>query len=164
MATSTGTRPVLRFGPFEFDAATGELFRNGQRVPLQDKPGQVLAALLEHPGAIATREELRLALWETDTFVDFEHGLNTAIKKVRKALGDSAESPAFIETLARRGYRFIAPVTPVTALASARTPAPAGADARVAGKRALQWGLLMFLAAAAFAGIWIARGRPGPAS
>ena len=103
----------LQFGAFEFDLSAGELYSEGQRIRLQEQPRQVLAALLERPGQIATREELRERLWKTDTFVDFEHGLNTAIKKVRQALGDSAETPRFIETLARRGYRFIAPVTRV---------------------------------------------------
>src|ERR1043165_786152 len=103
-------RPRLQFGPFTFDQELGELSRDGQRLPLQEKPRQLLAALLERPGEVATREALRQKLWQTDTFVDFEHGLNTAIKKVRKALGDSADAPQFIETLSRRGYRFIAPV------------------------------------------------------
>src|SRR6476620_5084053 len=100
----------LRFGPFAFDQELGELSREGQRIALQEKPRQLLAALLERPGEVATREALRQKLWQTDTFVDFEHGRNTAIKKVRKALGDSADAPQFIETLSRRGYRFIAPV------------------------------------------------------
>ena len=102
--------PRLHFGPFDFDQELGELSREGERIALQEKPRQLLAALLERPGEVATREALRLKLWQTDTFVDFEHGLNTAIKKVRKALGDSADAPQFIETLSRRGYRFIAPV------------------------------------------------------
>ena len=101
----------LQFGEFEFDSAAGELYGKGQRMRLQEQPRQVLAALLERPGEVVTREELRERLWTTETFVDFEHGLNTAIKKVRQALGDSAEEPRYIETLARRGYRFIAPVT-----------------------------------------------------
>jgi len=155
MATPVGIQPVLRFGPFAFDPATGELFRDGQRVPLQDKPCQVLAALLEHPGAIATREELRQKLWETDTFVDFEHGLNTAIKKVRKALGESAESPQFIETLARRGYRFVAPVTHAqsgdVALPGGEIAAPRAGTAR------LRQVLAVFVALAAMTGIWLAQ-------
>src|SRR5574339_1291816 len=106
-------RPPLRFGPFTFDQELGHLFPEGQRIPLQDKPRQLLAALLERPGDVATREELRERLWGSDTFVDFEHGLNTAIKKVRQALGDSAEAPQFIETVSRRGYRFKAPVVVV---------------------------------------------------
>jgi len=113
----------LQFGPFEFDIVSGELYRQGERVRLQEQPRQVLSALLERPGEIVTRDELRERLWKTDTFVDFEHGLNTAIKKVRRALGDSAEAPAFIETLARRGYRFIARVESPGA-ASAAPSAP----------------------------------------
>jgi TolB-like protein/DNA-binding winged helix-turn-helix (wHTH) protein len=101
----------MKFGRFELDPATGELWREGTPVKLQDQPAQVLVALLDRPGEIVTREELRRRLWAADTFVDFEHGLNTAIKKLRQALGDSAENPRFVETLARRGYRFIAPVT-----------------------------------------------------
>ena len=165
MATLPGTRPVLRFGPFEFDTASGELFRDGARVPLQDKPGQVLAALLERPGEIATREELRQKLWETDTFVDFEHGLNTAIKKVRKALGDSADSPQFIETLARRGYRFVAPVTHA---ASSDASAP-GVDiaAPPVGTARVRHVLAIFVALAALTGIWLAQrftsAAPSPA-
>ena len=101
---------IVRFGTFELDLQTGELRHAGQRVKLQEQPFQVLAALLEHPGQIITREELRSKLWPEDTFVDFDHSLNAAIKRLRDALGESADSPVFIETLARRGYRFIAPV------------------------------------------------------
>jgi DNA-binding winged helix-turn-helix (wHTH) protein/TolB-like protein len=113
----------VRFGLFELDIAAGDLYREGVRVRLQEQPRQVLAALLERPGEVVTREQLRDRLWKNDTFVDFDHGLNTAIKKVRQALGDSAENPRFVETLARRGYRFIAPVAAVTIAA----PAPATA-------------------------------------
>jgi DNA-binding winged helix-turn-helix (wHTH) protein/TolB-like protein len=98
------------FAGFEFDRATGELFRDGSPVRLQEQPRQVLTALLERPGNVVTREDLRQRLWGGDTFVDFEHGLNTAVKKLRHTLGDSAEAPQFIETLARRGYRFIGEV------------------------------------------------------
>jgi DNA-binding winged helix-turn-helix (wHTH) protein/TolB-like protein len=101
----------VRFGDVEADLATGELIQQGRTVRLQEQPRQVLAALLERPGEVVTREALRDRLWKSDTFVDFEHGLNTAIKKLRQALGDSADEPRFVETLARRGYRFIAPVT-----------------------------------------------------
>jgi len=99
-----------RFGVFEADLTTGELRKNGVKVRLQEQPFQVLAALLERRGALVTREELRQKLWPGDTYVDFDHGLNTAINKLREALGDSAASPRFVETLARRGYRFIAPL------------------------------------------------------
>jgi Tol biopolymer transport system component/DNA-binding winged helix-turn-helix (wHTH) protein len=101
---------VIRFSTFEVNLGTGELRRQGQKVKLQEHPFQVLAALLERPGEVVTREELRSKLWPADTFVDFDHSLNAAIKRLRDALGESAETPIFVETLARRGYRFIAPV------------------------------------------------------
>ncbi len=99
-----------RFGIFELDLSAGELRKNGAKVRLQEQPLQVLALLLEHPGQVITRDELRQKLWPADTFVDFDHSLNTAVNKLRDVLGDSASSPRFVETLARRGYRFIAPV------------------------------------------------------
>lgn len=100
----------VRFGVFELDVNSGELFKAGVRVTLAAQPLQVLIALLERPGALVTRDELRQRLWPSDTFVDFEHGLNAAVKRLRDALGEDATSPRFIETLPRRGYRFIAPV------------------------------------------------------
>jgi Tol biopolymer transport system component/DNA-binding winged helix-turn-helix (wHTH) protein len=102
-----GTR---RFGVFELDLRAGELRRQGRKVKLQEQPFQVLAQLLEKPGEVVTRDELRNRLWPADTFVDFDHSLNAAIRRVRDALGDSAENPRFVETVARRGYRFLAPV------------------------------------------------------
>ena len=101
---------ILRFGVFEVDLAAGELRRSGIRIRLQEQPFQVLAFLLERPGDVVTREELRQKLWPADTFVDFDHSLNTAVNKLREALGDSASSPRYVETLARRGYRFLAPI------------------------------------------------------
>ena len=98
------------FGVFEADLTSGELRKRGRKVALQDQPFQVLALLLRRRGEIVTREELQHALWPADTYVEFEHGVNTAIKKLRQALGDSAVNPRFIETLPRKGYRFIAPV------------------------------------------------------
>jgi DNA-binding winged helix-turn-helix (wHTH) protein/TolB-like protein len=154
---SAGRR--IRFGAFEFDVAAGELFRDGRRVPLQEQPRQVLAALLEHPGEIATREELQERLWKTDTFVDFEHGLNTAIKKVRQALGDSADAPEFIETLARRGYRFIAPVSPAIPVQS---PQAARLDAEA--RRVVRWAAsFLVLLVLAAAGIWMAQRKAASA-
>ena len=102
---------LLHFGQFQLDLRTGELFKEGDRVKLQEQPCKILALLIERPGELVSREELRKKLWPDDTFVDFDHGLNIAINKLRDALGDSAEKPRFIETLPRRGYRFIAPVT-----------------------------------------------------
>jgi len=104
------TRPpseIVRFAEFEAHLRTGELRRDGRLLKLQGKPFQVLAALITHAGELVTREELRQSLWPADTFVDFEHGLNTAVNKVREVLRDSASNPRFIETLPRRGYRFI---------------------------------------------------------
>src|SRR5438128_8215016 len=101
---------MVRFGIFELDLVVGELRKSGVRIRLQEQPLQVLAMLLERPGDVVTRDELRQKLWPADTFVDFDHSLNTAVNKIREALGDSASSPRFVETLARPGYRFIAPV------------------------------------------------------
>jgi Tol biopolymer transport system component/DNA-binding winged helix-turn-helix (wHTH) protein len=115
---------IIRFSTFEVNLHTGELRQRGQKVKLQEQPLQVLAALLERPGELVTREELRSKLWPADTFVDFDHSLNAAIKRLRDALGESAESPIFIETLARRGYRFIAPVDGGSALSGIVAAAP----------------------------------------
>jgi cholera toxin transcriptional activator len=101
---------IFRFGVFEADANTGELRKAGMRLRVQEKPFQVLLVLLERPGEVVTREELRQKLWPSDTFVDFDHSLNTIVNKIREALDDSAANPRFIETLAKRGYRFLVPV------------------------------------------------------
>jgi cholera toxin transcriptional activator len=99
-----------RFGVFEVDGSTGELWRKGMRVRIHAQPFQVLMLLLEKPGEMLTREEIAHALWPNDTFVDYEQGVNSAVNRLRDALGDKASNPRFVETLARRGYRFIAPV------------------------------------------------------
>jgi len=110
------TQPMTRlgktafFGPFALDLETGELKKDGVRIRLQNQPFQILKKLVEHPGRVVTREDLRHHLWPEDTFVDFESGLNTAANRLRLALSDSAESPRYVETLPRVGYRFIAPV------------------------------------------------------
>src|ERR1700736_5733507 len=114
-------RGRLRFGVFELDPRTGELRKHGLRVRLQEQPFRVLEMLLEHAGEVVTRGELQKRLWPGDTFVDFEHGLNKAINKIREALSDSAESPRFVETVARHGYRFLADVR-VAGAASVRSP------------------------------------------
>jgi TolB-like protein/DNA-binding winged helix-turn-helix (wHTH) protein/Tfp pilus assembly protein PilF len=106
----TGRHEILRFGVFEVDVRAGEVSKQGVRIKLQEQPFHVLTVLLQRPGEVVTREELRSQNWPADTFVDFDNSLNTAINKLRDALGDSAESPRFIETLPRRGYRFIASV------------------------------------------------------
>ena len=117
----TPTR-LYRFGLYEADGRTGELRKEGRRVRLQEQPFQVLLMLLDRPAELVTREEIRQRLWPADTFVDFDHGLNTAVNKLRDALGDSASNPRFIETLARRGYRFIAPVSSTDAGVGPVTP------------------------------------------
>ncbi len=110
MSTSNPLRAIFRFGAYEVDSRTGELRKNGMRIRCQEQPIQVLVALLERPGELLTREELRQRVWPEDTFVDFDHALNTAVKKIRAALNDEADSPRYLETVPRRGYRFIAPV------------------------------------------------------
>ena len=137
------------FGVFELDLRAGELRKRGLRVRLQQQPVQVLAMLLEHAGQVVGREELQKKLWPADTFVDFDHGLNKAINKIREALGDSAESPRFVETVARRGYRFIADVriaegasVPSTELATQLAPAPDNRDRQDVGPLAMLTRLL----------------------
>src|SRR5579862_5568651 len=112
MQPGNGSPSRLRFGVFEVDLRAGELTKRGLRVRLQEQPFRVLATLLERPGSVVTRDELRQKLW-SQTVVDFDHGINKAINKIREALGDSAENPRFVETVARRGYRFLAEVTPI---------------------------------------------------
>jgi DNA-binding winged helix-turn-helix (wHTH) protein/Tfp pilus assembly protein PilF len=111
MSLEVPSRSILRFGVFEVDLRAGELHKQGMRIKLQEQPFHVLTVLLKSPGEVVTREELRSKSWPADTFVDFDNSLNTAINKLREALGDSADNPRLIETLPRRGYRFIAPVT-----------------------------------------------------
>jgi DNA-binding winged helix-turn-helix (wHTH) protein len=101
---------VFRFGVFEANEASGELRKHGVRIKLQSQPFKVLLLLLERPMGIVTREEMRQRLWGTETFVDFDHGLNTAVNKIREALGDSASVPRYVETVSGKGYRFLAPV------------------------------------------------------
>jgi DNA-binding winged helix-turn-helix (wHTH) protein/TolB-like protein len=113
MAVAPRQPDVVRFGTFEVNLDAGELRKSGVRVPLQDQPFRLLACLLQNPGRLITREDLRRALWPEDTFVDFDRGLNTAVKRLRESLGDTAETPRFIETVPKHGYRFIAPVQPV---------------------------------------------------
>jgi TolB-like protein/DNA-binding winged helix-turn-helix (wHTH) protein len=110
MATPVPSRPVVRFGNFEVDLEAGELRQKGTQIKIQDQPLRILGALLERPGEVVTREQLSERLWPSDTFVDFEHSLNSAIKKLRQALQDDPDRPVFIETLPKRGYRFIAPM------------------------------------------------------
>jgi DNA-binding winged helix-turn-helix (wHTH) protein len=154
----------FRFAVFEADIRTGELTKNGRRIRLQELPFRLLAALLEKSGEVVTREELRERLWPKTT-VDFDHGLNKAVSKIREALGDSAENPRFVETVARRGYRFLAEVTPVcevqqksaaadpaTSLASTGSPPPVGPSFKNA-RRLFALGLALVLVTS----LWIAK-------
>src|SRR5258708_7730391 len=123
MPSSNREARLLRFGVFEVDLTAGELRKNGARIRLQEQPFQVLTALLQNAGQVVTRDELREKIWPADTFVDFDHSLNTAVNKIRESLGDSASSPRFVETLARRGYRFLAPVDGVATATTVSAPA-----------------------------------------
>lgn len=149
---------TLRFGPYEADLSTGELRRDGSKVSLQDKPFQILSLLVRRPGELVTRDELRSRLWPADTFVDFEHGLNTAVKKLRQALDDSAEQPRYVETLPRRGYRFLAPVDGEGAPTESTLPPPVpahDADSPARPPRARWRGHAAWLAALiGVAGLW----------
>jgi len=113
MPTPTPTSDVLRFGIFQLDLKARELHKAGVKVKLQEQPLRVLAMLVEHAGQVVTREQLQEKIWPTDVYVTFDQGLNNAIKKVRDALGDSADNPRFVETISKRGYRFVAPVNAV---------------------------------------------------
>jgi DNA-binding winged helix-turn-helix (wHTH) protein len=135
--------PLIRFGVFEIDLQAGELRKQGLKIKLQDQPFQVLAMLLERSGQPVTREELQKKLWSADTFVDFDRSLNKAINRLREALEDSAENPRFIETVPKRGYRFIAPVVQAANF-EPRPPDRQSAQATIREK--LAWGLALLLA------------------
>jgi DNA-binding winged helix-turn-helix (wHTH) protein len=109
--STTPKTTVLYFGAFELDLEAGKLLKNGRLVRLQPQPFRLLSLLVSQPGRLVTREDIQSALWKNDTFVDFEQGVNFAVKQVREALGDRAESSVYIQTVPRRGYRFVAPVT-----------------------------------------------------
>src|SRR4051812_2893569 len=128
---------LLQFGVFEVDLRAGELRKHGVRVRLQEQPFQILTMLLERPGETVTREELRSRLWAAETFVDFDHGVNKAVNRIRDVLGDSASSPRFVETVARRGYRFIADVAVAEGVLSARREIASGEGGSRQDERAL---------------------------
>jgi TolB-like protein/DNA-binding winged helix-turn-helix (wHTH) protein/tetratricopeptide (TPR) repeat protein len=129
--TSDSGSRTIQFGNFEADLRAGELRRDGSRIKLQEQPFRVLTLLLEHPGEVVSREELRNRLWPADTFVDFDHSLNAAIRRLRDALGDSAEDPKFVETVARRGYRFLAPVNGAQTVIAVAPPPPTSQHRRM---------------------------------
>ena len=142
---------LLRFGVFELDLEVGELRKSGVRVKLQDQPFHVLVYLLQRPGQVVTREDLQKALWPSGTFVDFDHGLYSAINKIREVLGDSTDSPRFIETLPRRGYRFLAPVDGLPPSAAAAAPNPL-----ISKSRRWSFAAAPFAAACAVVFVWLA--------
>ena len=154
---------VCRFGVFEFDVRNLELRKSGVKLKLQDQPRQVLVQLLDHPGELVSREELRSLLWQENTFVDFETGLNTAVKRLRETLGDSADNTTFIETIPRRGYKFIAPVewtSPVVRVSprvAPATSAPAPVPRERVWKKPILW--LSALAVIAAALLLLAENR-----
>jgi DNA-binding winged helix-turn-helix (wHTH) protein len=127
METTNGR--IVRFGVFEADLATGQLRKSGLKIKLQDQPFQILTILLERPGEVITREEFRSRLWPGGSFVDFDHGLNASMNKLREALGDAAAHGRFIETVPRRGYRFVAPAAPPA------NPARLSGTGALAGRR-----------------------------
>lgn len=171
MPTVSDGNQRVRFATFEVDMKSGELRRNGSRIRLQEQPFQILAVLLERPGDVVTREELRGRLWPADTYVDFDHSLNAAVRRLRDALGDSAENPRFVETVARRGYRLLVPVaspgngssaiSPVLEISPAKSPTAVTAPLRV-------WWTAGILSAAIltgaglFVGWWLGRRSSPP--
>src|SRR5258708_14806660 len=138
---------VVRFGDCALDLRSGELIRDGNRCLLPDQPFRILALLLRHPGSVVTREDLRREIWRDDTFVDFEHGLNAAVKRLRAMLGDSATAPRFIETLPRRGYRFIGDLAPVPETLDPSVPAEAAPARRTRVRAAWAGGILLLVVA-----------------
>jgi DNA-binding winged helix-turn-helix (wHTH) protein/tetratricopeptide (TPR) repeat protein len=172
MDSPKGSLSSFTFGPYEADLASGELRKDGARVKIQDLPLRLMSLLAEKPGQVVTREELQSRLWPEDTFVDFEDGLNTGVKKLREALGDDREKPRYIETIPRRGYRFIAEVKQIPAAArvafsAGELPTPLAvhepvARIRVPGSRLKAWMLGAVTAVALLSGLafWLLHGRP----
>jgi TolB-like protein/DNA-binding winged helix-turn-helix (wHTH) protein/Tfp pilus assembly protein PilF len=166
MDTRADSRRRFRAGLFDIDLGSGELWRNGRKVRLQEQPFQVLAMLLERPGELVTREQLQARLWPADTYVGFDEGLNTAIRKLRVAFGDSADNPRFIETVPRRGYRFLAPVELEPPLSPAAPETATVAPRRRRSHRTLWIGLALLLFAACGLAVlwrttWRRKPRPG---
>ena len=148
----------IRFGLFEADLSAGELRKRGRKIPLQDQPFRVLTLLLQRPGELVSREDFQRALWPGDTFVEFDEGLNKAIQKLRQALDDSSDNPRFIETLPRKGYRFIAPVNRTAGDASAAKAEPNPVDrnaVRPPARGSKRWWVIAAVAAVAILAIGV---------
>ncbi len=151
----------VRFAEFEADLRAGELWRNGERVRIQDLPFRLLAALIERPGELVTRAELAQRLWNSDgTFVDYDAGLNTAVAKLREALGDSAESPRILETVPKRGYRLLTPVAPVSNGEASRVVPPAAPVAATPGRPVRRIAAMAFGLICLLGGLYWLTGRP----
>src|ERR1700758_2348937 len=158
MALEPRSSGILRFATFEADLRAGELRKQGKRIKIQEQPFHVLTFLLQRPGEVVTREELRNQNWPPDTFVDFDNSLNTAINKLREALGDSADNPRFIETLPRRGYRFIAPVIRTDGMRSGAAIGVGAAGRQRSLKMVVMAALVVLLAAGTAGGLlWHSR-------
>src|SRR5215472_7323337 len=171
MGQSADLHRIFCFGPFEVDVVSGELRRQGLKIRLQDQPFRLLVLLLDRAGEVVAREKVRETLWPADTYVDFDHSLNTAVRKLREALGDSAEAPRYVETIARRGYRFIAPVVPLLtvqladsagAAVASLLPSPV-ARQLTSGRRLLILASVVVICAAALVAYWVVL-RPGPST
>src|SRR5271154_5485154 len=166
MKTGPQASPKISFRPFELDTAAGTLRKHGIRIKLQPQPYKLLLLLMERAGQVVTREEIQRHVWQDSTFVDFESGINFSINQIRAALGDDAENPRYVETLPRRGYRFIAPITTAEPLANGLThplshPVPAAEAAAIAspgGQASISWwnrkrlGVILLAAALLIAG------------
>src|ERR1022692_1585518 len=139
METPASSSRRVYTGLFEIDFGSGEVHKEGRKVPLQEQPFRVLAILLERPGEVVTREQLQAQVWPADTYVGFDEGLNTAIRKLRVAFGDSAENPRFIETVSRRGYRFVAPVREAVAVTHQPLETVAAPDAAAEVQHGRPW-------------------------
>src|SRR5262252_2529218 len=139
MPSTASNLRLVRFAQFEVDFRAGELRKDGRRIRLQEQPLQVLAMLVERPDEVITREELQQKLWPADTFVDFDHGLNSAVARLREALNDSAERPRYIETLARRGYRFIGKLEEVVSSAAGQEAPASLGDKAASSRRTRIW-------------------------
>lgn len=165
-----GTQPnqasKLAFGPFEYDELSGTLVKHGIRVRLQGKPLQILLLLISQPGQVISRDDLKYALWQGTTFVDFEQGLNSAVNKLRQTLGDSADQPRYVETLPGRGYRFVAPVRPAFTKSVLDMPAPALLRIEPnPGRQMPTWRIVLAgvaLAGVVFGGYWLTKHSAHP--
>lgn len=163
MSTPTLSRPLIRFEVFEVDLQAAELRKRGQKIRLQEQPFRVLAMLLERPGEVVTREEMRQKLWPADTFVDFDHGLNSAVARLREALDDSADEPHFVETVPRQGYRFIGHIDIAAPSDPTKTPEPQKAEsARSASRNRFIASLISVAVLISIGAWWLITRRANP--